>query len=85
MKERAPTTTDSISEESFGEDAKRLATILTASPNLRAKLFANPTKVVGKQIPRRKYWHVHLLERIRLREPEDRRVHHDARNREPFR
>jgi hypothetical protein len=42
--------------DAIGEDAKKLATVLTASPNLRARLFANPTKVVGKELPRLKYW-----------------------------
>jgi hypothetical protein len=33
-----------------------LATILTATPGLRARFFADPTKEIGKQLPARKYW-----------------------------
>lgn len=43
-------------EERLQSAGKHLATVLTSSPNLRAKLFANPTKTVGKQLPARKYW-----------------------------
>lgn len=43
-------------EAQLGAAGKELATVLTSSPNLRAKLFANPTKTVGKQLPARKYW-----------------------------
>jgi hypothetical protein len=35
--------------------AQRLATLLAATPGLRAKFFANPTKL-GRQLPARKYW-----------------------------
>lgn len=40
----------------LGETAEALAAMLTASPNMRARLFANPTKEVGKHLPPRKYW-----------------------------
>ncbi len=33
-----------------------LATLFTATPSLRAKFFANPTKQVGKQLPPPEYW-----------------------------
>src|SRR5439155_15140114 len=35
--------------------AKRLATLLAATPSLRAKFFTKPTKL-GRQLPPRKYW-----------------------------
>jgi hypothetical protein len=38
------------------DDAKKLATLLTASSSLRAKLFAKPTRVVGDELPSEKYW-----------------------------
>ena len=49
-------TEEEIIQPSLGDAGKNLATVLTSSPNLRAKLFANPTKTVGKQLPPRKYW-----------------------------
>jgi hypothetical protein len=33
-----------------------LAVLLTATPGARAKLFANPTKFVGKNMPPERYW-----------------------------
>jgi hypothetical protein len=33
-----------------------LAPIPTATPGLRARFFADPTKQIGKQLPARKYW-----------------------------
>jgi len=33
-----------------------LASVLTASPNLRAKFFANPTRAIGRNLPPAKYW-----------------------------
>src|SRR5712691_5384044 len=38
------------------DGARQLADLLTATPGLRAKLFANPTKEVGRQLPPKKYW-----------------------------
>lgn len=35
---------------------ERLATVLTATPNLRAKFFANPTRAIGRNLPPVKYW-----------------------------
>ncbi len=35
--------------------AERLATLLAATPSLRAKFFSKPTKL-GRQLPPRKYW-----------------------------
>jgi hypothetical protein len=35
--------------------AQRLATLLAATPSLRARFFAKPTKL-GRQLPPRKYW-----------------------------
>jgi hypothetical protein len=43
-------------KKQLGDGGKELATVLTSSPGLRAKLFANPTKTVGKQLPARKNW-----------------------------
>ena len=37
-------------------DAEALADLLTATPNLRARLFANPTRQAGKSLPPAKYW-----------------------------
>lgn len=33
-----------------------LASVLTATPALRAKLFANPTRAIGSNLPPAKYW-----------------------------
>jgi hypothetical protein len=33
-----------------------LATLLMATPNLRARFFADPTREIGKRLPARKYW-----------------------------
>jgi hypothetical protein len=38
------------------QDFQELATVLTATPNLRAKFFANPTRAIGKNLPPGKYW-----------------------------
>jgi len=38
------------------EPERNLALLLTATPSLRAKLFANPTKQVGRSLPSGKYW-----------------------------
>ena len=40
----------------IAEEAKALATLLAATPNLRAKFFANPTREVGKSLPPVKSW-----------------------------
>jgi hypothetical protein len=45
-----------VEDSDVKEDAAVLATVLTASPSLRAKLFANPTTAIGKELPPRKYW-----------------------------
>jgi hypothetical protein len=37
-----------------------LAIILTATPGLRARFFADPTKEIGRQLPARKYWEYDL-------------------------
>jgi hypothetical protein len=39
-----------------GSIERQLAVLLTATPGLRAKLFANPTKQVGRSLPPAKYW-----------------------------
>jgi hypothetical protein len=42
--------------EVVDRDRGSLAGVLTATPNLRAKFFANPTKTVGSNLPPTKYW-----------------------------
>lgn len=37
-------------------DADYLAALLTATPNLRAQLFGNPIRAIGKALPPSKYW-----------------------------
>jgi len=37
-------------------NVERLASVLTATPNLRAKFFAKPTRTVGGNLPPAKYW-----------------------------
>jgi hypothetical protein len=37
-------------------EAGTLATLLTATPNLRARFLANPTREAGKSLPPVKYW-----------------------------
>jgi hypothetical protein len=39
-----------------GQDARVLAALLTATPNLRARLFADPTRQAGTSLPPAKYW-----------------------------
>jgi hypothetical protein len=41
-------------------NVENLALILTATPNLRARFFADPTKAIGKGLPARKYWDYQL-------------------------
>jgi hypothetical protein len=45
-----------------------LATLLTATPSLRAKFFANPTKQVGEHLPPNKSWTYAADEEERYRE-----------------
>jgi hypothetical protein len=40
----------------IGHEADILTTLLTSTPNLRAKFFANPTRGVGKSLPPAKSW-----------------------------
>jgi len=50
------------------DDVTALATLLTATPKLRAKLLANPTTEVGKQLPAPDYWTYSRDEGMRARE-----------------
>jgi hypothetical protein len=43
---------DRVVEKGFQD----LATVLTATPSLRAKFFADPTRAIGKNLPPGKYW-----------------------------
>jgi hypothetical protein len=44
-------------KETAEENAKRqLAILLTSTPSLRARMFANPTRQVGRSLPSAKYW-----------------------------
>jgi hypothetical protein len=40
----------------LSQDAQVLAALLTATPNLRARLFADPTRQAGKSLPPAKFW-----------------------------
>jgi hypothetical protein len=37
-------------------NVEALASVLTATPNLRAKFFAHPTRAIGSNLPPPKYW-----------------------------
>jgi len=43
-------------DEHIAREADTLTTLLTSTPNLRAKFFANPTRGVGKSLPPAKSW-----------------------------
>ena len=44
----------------FDKVVADLALVLTATPNLRARFFADPTKAIGQRLPARKYWEYDL-------------------------
>ena len=43
-------------DEDISDDAETLSALLTATPNLRAKFFADPTHQIGKSLPPAKSW-----------------------------
>jgi hypothetical protein len=47
---------ESKDESEILTEAEALATLLTATPNLRARFLANPTREAGKSLPPVKYW-----------------------------
>jgi hypothetical protein len=51
---RIPKAAGTVSSE-----AEILAALLTATPNLRARFFANPTRQAGKSLPPAKFWDYH--------------------------
>lgn len=52
LRDKAPLMTYTPDEQ----DAENLGLVLTASPSLRAKFFAEPTRQVGRQLPRGRSW-----------------------------
>jgi len=50
------------------DEVAGLATLLTATPKLRARLLANPTAEVGKQLPSPAHWTYSLDEGIRAQQ-----------------
>lgn len=56
-------------QELSSRDIERLlTTLITGTPKLRAKFFANPTGQVGKQLPDKKYWPYNSNADLRRRE-----------------
>jgi hypothetical protein len=51
-----PEVTGNIEKDGNTEYAETLSVLLTATPNLRASFFADPTRQVGKSLPPAKSW-----------------------------